>query len=62
MLNPRFSPMEDAMANLPWTRLEDPDELDAEETENLEEVVVDAPRPPRRWPSWSSKSPNSTSW
>ena len=42
MLNPRFSPMEDAMANLPWTRLEDPDELDAEETENLEEAVVDA--------------------
>ena len=35
-------PMEDAMANLPWTRLEDPDELDAEETENLEEAVVDA--------------------
>ena len=30
------------MANLPWTRLEDPDELDAEETENLEEAVVDA--------------------
>ncbi len=42
MLNPRFSQMEDEMSLLPWTRLEDPDELDAEETENLEEAVVDA--------------------
>jgi superfamily II DNA or RNA helicase len=42
MLNPRFSPMEDELSQLPWTRLEDPDELDAEETEQLEEAVVDA--------------------
>lgn len=42
MLNPRFSPMEDAASDLPWMRLDDPDELDAEETENLEEAVVDA--------------------
>ena len=42
MLDPRFSPMEDELAQLPWTRLEDPDELDAEEIEELEEDVVDA--------------------
>lgn len=42
MLNPRFSAVEDELAQFPWTRLEDPDELDAEETEELEEAVVDA--------------------
>jgi len=42
MLNPRFSAMEDELTQLQWTRLEDPDELDAEETEQLEEAVVDA--------------------
>jgi superfamily II DNA or RNA helicase len=42
MLNPRFSEVEDELAQLPWTRLEDPEELDAEETEQLEEAVVDA--------------------
>ena len=42
LLDPRFSRREDELAQLPWTRLEDPDELDAEETEQLEEEVVDA--------------------
>jgi len=42
MLNPRFSAKEDELAQLPWTRLEDPEELDADETEQLEEAVVDA--------------------
>ena len=42
MLDPRFSRREDELTQLPWARLEDPDELDAEETEQLEEAVVDA--------------------
>ena len=34
--------MEDAASRLPWMKLDDPDELDAEEPKNLEEQVVDA--------------------
>jgi superfamily II DNA/RNA helicase len=42
MLDPRLARTEDELAELRWTRLEDPDELDADETEQLEEAVVDA--------------------
>jgi superfamily II DNA or RNA helicase len=43
MLDPKYSQVEDDLAALTtWGRLEDPDELDADETEQLEECVVDA--------------------
>jgi superfamily II DNA or RNA helicase len=43
MLDPKYSAVEDDLAALnTWDRLDDPDELDAEETERLEETVVDA--------------------
>lgn len=43
MLDPRYSRVEDSLAVMTsWDRLGDPDELDAEETERLEESVVDA--------------------
>ncbi|UDH01741.1 helicase-related protein [Rhodococcus opacus] len=43
MLEPRHSRVDDDVAAMSsWDRLDDPDELDAEETERLEESVVDA--------------------
>ncbi|KAA1431311.1 helicase-related protein [Mycolicibacter arupensis] len=43
MLDPTYSAVEDDLASLnTFTPLDDPDELDAEETEALEEQVVDA--------------------
>ncbi|MEV6098674.1 helicase-related protein [Nocardia sp. NPDC051981] len=43
MLEPRYSRVENDLAAMTsWDRLADPDELDAEETERLEESVVDA--------------------
>ncbi|NKZ77521.1 DUF3883 domain-containing protein [Rhodococcus hoagii] len=43
MLDSRYSRVEDDLtAMTSWDRLDDPDELDAEETERLEESVIDA--------------------
>ena len=56
------SPAWRTTGSAPWTRLEDPDELDAEEAEQLEENVVDAATAAQTIAELTSKSTCSASW